>query len=202
MDSYTTIVAPSQGIYKEKGSKFLAFAYPVATLDEAKTLIEAKRKEYHDARHVCYAYMLGAARTEFRSNDDGEPAGTAGKPILGQINANGLTNILIIVVRYFGGILLGTGGLTVAYKTAAAEAIAAAQTVERPIEMRYRITTPYTTFNRIMRIVKELQMSVLAQQQTTECELVVAVRQAHEEQLRARLEQMAFEGVSFCKIDE
>lgn len=201
MDSYTTIAAPSQGIYKEKGSKFLAFAYPVGTLDEVKTLVEAKRKEYHDARHVCYAYMLGAARTDFRANDDGEPSGTAGKPILGQINANGLTDILIIVVRYFGGILLGTGGLTAAYKTAAAEAIGAARTVERVVETRYRITSPYAQLNRVMRIVKELQMSVLAQQQTTECELVAAVRQSQEGQLLARLGQMAFEGISFEKID-
>ncbi len=201
MDTYTTIVAPAQGIYKEKGSKFLAFAFPVASLDAVKTLVETKRKEYHDARHVCYAYMLGAARTDFRVNDDGEPSGTAGKPILGQINANGLTNILIVVVRYFGGILLGTGGLTVAYKMAAAEALAAAQTVERLVEAHYRITTPYTALNRAMRLVKELQMSVLEQKQSAECELTVAVRQSHEEQLAARLEQMAFEGVSFSKID-
>ncbi|MBP7965208.1 MAG: YigZ family protein, partial [Paludibacteraceae bacterium] len=111
LDTYKTIASPAEGIYKEQGSKFLAFAYPVSSADEVKILVDTKRKEFHDARHICYAYMLGAARTEFRSNDDGEPSGTAGRPILGQINSHQLSDILIVVVRYFGGILLGTGGL-------------------------------------------------------------------------------------------
>mgnify|MGYP000755215581 CR=1 FL=1 len=123
-DTYLTISRTSEGIYKEKMSKFLSFAIPVTTVDEVKRELEKYQKEYYDARHVCYAYMLGPQRKDFRANDNGEPSGTAGKPILGQINSNGLTDILIIVVRYFGGIKLGTSGLIVAYKAAAAEAIA------------------------------------------------------------------------------
>ena len=121
-DTYKTIIEPSEGIYTEKRSKFIAIALPVRTLDEIKMHLETYQKKYYDARHVCYAYMLGAARKDFRANDNGEPSGTAGKPILGQINSNELTDILIIVVRYFGGIKLGTSGLIVAYKAAAAEA--------------------------------------------------------------------------------
>jgi len=124
VDSFLTITRRSEGIYKEKGSKFLAFAIPVSDVEEVKAIVAAFRKEYYDARHVCYAYMLGADREEFRANDDGEPSGTAGRPILGQINSAGLTDILILVVRYFGGVLLGTGGLVTAYKSAAADAIA------------------------------------------------------------------------------
>ena len=122
-NTYKTIKASSNGIYKEKGSKFLSFAFPVSTVEQAKELIDKHKKEYFDARHVCYAYMLGNERDTFRANDDGEPSGTAGKPILGQLNSHQLTDILVIVVRYFGGVLLGTGGLTTAYKEAANDAI-------------------------------------------------------------------------------
>lgn len=133
-DTYKTIVAPSEGIYTEKRSKFIAMAFPVRTVDEIKVHLEACQKKYYDARHVCYAYMLGHERKDFRANDNGEPSGTAGKPILGQINSNELTDILIVVVRYFGGIKLGTSGLIQAYKAAAAEAIAAAEFVERTVD--------------------------------------------------------------------
>ena len=128
-DTYKTISAPSEGIYTEKRSKFIAIALPVRTVDEVKSHLEVYQKKYYDARHVCYAYMLGPERKDFRANDNGEPSGTAGKPILGQINSNELTDILIIVVRYFGGIKLGTSGLIVAYKAAAAEAIAVAEVI-------------------------------------------------------------------------
>ena len=131
MDSYLTIKEQAEGQYSEKRSKFLAFAFPVSTVEEVKALLAEYQKKYYDARHVCYAYMLGPERTEFRANDNGEPSGTAGKPILGQINSNNLTNILILVVRYFGGIKLGTSGLIVAYRAAAAEAIAAATVIEK-----------------------------------------------------------------------
>ena len=133
-DSFLSISSPSEGIYTEKRSKFLAFAFPVSTVDEIKELVEAHQKKYYDARHVCYAYMLGHERKDFRANDNGEPSGTAGKPILGQINSNELTDILIIVVRYFGGVKLGTSGLIQAYKAAAAEAIAAATIVEKTVD--------------------------------------------------------------------
>ncbi len=163
-DTFRTIQSMSEGIYKEKGSKFLAFAYPVDSLDEVKQILEQKRKEFYDARHVCYAYMLGAERTDFRANDDGEPSSTAGKPILGQINAAELTNVLVIVVRYFGGILLGTGGLTVAYKAAAADAISNAETVCKTITKKLRISFAYEQTNLAMRLIKELQLDITERQ--------------------------------------
>ncbi|MBO7317203.1 MAG: YigZ family protein, partial [Bacteroidales bacterium] len=133
-DTYLTIEAPGEAIFKEKMSRFLSFAIPVSSVSEAREYIEMYRKEYYDARHVCWAYMIGHERTCFRANDNGEPSGTAGKPILGQINSNNLTDILVVVVRYFGGIKLGTGGLIVAYKQAAADAIATCNIVERLVE--------------------------------------------------------------------
>ena len=163
-DTFRTIQSMSEGLYKEKGSKFLAFAYPVDSLDEVKQILEQKRKEFYDARHVCYAYMLGAERTDFRANDDGEPSSTAGKPILGQINAAELTNILVIVVRYFGGILLGTGGLTVAYKAAAADAISNAEIVCKTITKKLHISFAYEQTNLAMRLIKELQLDIAERQ--------------------------------------
>ena len=157
-DTYKTIVEPSEGIYTEKRSKFIAIALPVRTLDEIKAHLEMYQKKYYDARHVCYAYMLGAARKDFRANDNGEPSGTAGKPILGQINSNELTDILIIVVRYFGGIKLGTSGLIVAYKAAAAEAISAATIIEKTVDEEVTVMFEYPFMNDIMRIVKDYRM--------------------------------------------
>ncbi|MGM9746885.1 MAG: IMPACT family protein [Paludibacteraceae bacterium] len=177
-DTYLTIAHTSDGCYKEKGSRFLAFAHPVRTVQEVKTLVEAARKTYHDARHVCYAYMLGGARTEFRANDDGEPTGTAGKPILGQINAHRLSDVLIIVVRYFGGILLGTSGLVQAYKAAAADALANNTIVERTIEVVHTIRYDYAQMNRVMRLVKEYGLTIIEQQQEMDCTLRFAVRQS------------------------
>ncbi|HOH71198.1 MAG TPA: YigZ family protein, partial [Paludibacteraceae bacterium] len=171
---------PSEGIYKEKGSKFLSFAYPVTSIDEIKALIEQKRKEHHNARHVCFAYMLGADRATFRTNDDGEPSGTAGRPILGQINSNQLTDILIIVVRYFGGILLGTGGLTQAYKSAAAEAIAAANIEERLVEAVYKVKFGYEVMNDVMRVIKEYALFIVSQEQTLDCRITFRVRETME----------------------
>ncbi|HQP80309.1 MAG TPA: YigZ family protein [Paludibacteraceae bacterium] len=180
VDTYLTIAAPSEGIYKEKGSKFLSFAYPVTSIDEIKALIEQKRKEHHNARHVCFAYMLGADRATFRTNDDGEPSGTAGRPILGQINSNELTDILIIVVRYFGGILLGTGGLTQAYKSAAAEAIAAANIEERLVEAVYKVKFGYEVMNDVMRVIKEYALFIVSQEQTLDCRITFRVRETME----------------------
>ena len=162
-DTYKTIVGQAEGIYTEKRSKFIAIALPVQTLDEIKEHLEVYQKKYYDARHVCYAYMLGHERKDFRANDNGEPSGTAGKPILGQINSNELTNILIIVVRYFGGIKLGTSGLIVAYKAAAAEAIAAAEIIEKTVDGDVTFWFEYPFMNDVMRIVKEEEPEIIEQ---------------------------------------
>ena len=186
-DTYRTIRDLSEGYYTEKRSRFLSFALPVRTPDEVKTLIDAYRKKYYDARHVCWAYMLGPDRTTFRANDDGEPSSTAGKPILGQINSNNLTDILIIVVRYFGGIELGTSGLIVAYRTAAAEAIAAARIEERTIDETITITFEYPHLNSVMRIVKEDKPDVLTQSFELTCEITLRIRQSRMDALKSRL---------------
>lgn len=186
-DTYRTIRDLSEGYYTEKRSRFLSFALPVRTPDEVKTLIDAYRKKYYDARHVCWAYMLGPDRITFRANDDGEPSSTAGKPILGQINSNNLTDILIIVVRYFGGIELGTSGLIVAYRTAAAEAIAAARIEERTIDETITITFEYPHLNSVMRIVKEDKPDVLTQSFELTCEMTLRIRQSRMDALKSRL---------------
>lgn len=186
-DTYRTIRDLSEGYYTEKRSRFLSFALPVRTPDEVKTQVDAYRKKYYDARHVCWAYMLGPDRTTFRANDDGEPSSTAGKPILGQINSNNLTDILIIVVRYFGGIELGTSGLIVAYRTAAAEAIAAAHIEERTVDETITITFEYPHLNSVMRIVKEDKPDVLAQSFELTCEMTLRIRQSCMDALKSRL---------------
>ena len=186
-DTYRTIRDLSEGYYTEKRSRFLSFALPVRTPDEVKTQVDAYRKKYYDARHVCWAYMLGPDRTTFRANDDGEPSSTAGKPILGQINSNNLTDILIIVVRYFGGIELGTSGLIVAYRTAAAEAIAAAHIEERTVDETITITFEYPHLNSVMRIVKEDKPDVLAQSFELICEMTLRIRQSRMDALKSRL---------------
>ena len=186
-DTYRTIRDLSEGYYTEKRSRFLSFALPVRTPDEVKTQVDAYRKKYYDARHVCWAYMLGPDRTTFRANDDGEPSSTAGKPILGQINSNNLTDILIIVVRYFGGIELGTSGLIVAYRTAAAEAIAAARIEERTVDKTITITFEYPHLNSVMRIVKEDKPDVLTQSFELTCEMTLRIRQSRMDALKSRL---------------
>ncbi len=186
-DLYKTIRAASEGYYTEKRSRFLSFAIPVRTPEEVKAQVEACRKKYYDARHVCWAYMLGADRTTFRANDDGEPSSTAGKPILGQINANELTDILVIVVRYFGGIKLGTSGLIVAYRSAAAEAIAAAEVEERTVDAECTVIFEYPFLNDIMRVVKEMQPAIVSQTFEANCEITLRIRQGQEDMLRNRL---------------
>ena len=186
-DTYRTISDLSEGYYTEKRSRFLSFALPVRTPDEVKTQLDIYRKKYYDARHVCWAYMLGPDRTTFRANDDGEPSSTAGKPILGQINSNNLTDILIIVVRYFGGIELGTSGLIVAYRTAAAEAIAAARIEERTVDETITITFEYPHLNSVMRIVKEDKPDVLVQSFELTCEMTLRIRQSRMDALKSRL---------------
>ncbi len=177
-DTYKTIATPAEGIYKEKGSKFLAFAYPVRTQEEIKAHLERLRKEYFDARHHCYAYILGPRKDAFRANDDGEPSGTGGRPIHGQLLSADLTDTLIVVVRYFGGILLGASGLANAYKAAARDAIDHATIVEKTIDCRYRLSFKYEAMNDVMRILKDFDLKPLNQQFDLDCTLEVSVRQS------------------------
>ena len=177
-DTYKTIAAPAEGIYKEKGSKFLAFAYPVRTQEEIKAHLERLRKEYFDARHHCYAYILGPRKDAFRANDDGEPSGIGGRPIHGQLLSADLTDTLIVVVRYFGGILLGASGLANAYKAAARDAIDHATIVEKTIDCRYRLSFKYEAMNDVMRILKDFDLKPLNQQFDLDCTLEVSVRQS------------------------
>ena len=188
MDTYLTIAAPSEGLYKEKMSKFLAFAEPCRTTEQAKEIVTRYKKEYFDARHVCWAYMLGAERTDFRSNDDGEPSGTAGKPILGQINSFNLTDLCVIVVRYFGGIKLGTSGLIEAYRTAAQEALNTATIEEKIIEETITIHFQYPLMGDVMRIVKEENATVLSQDFVEDCRLTLSLRKNQMPRMRSRFE--------------
>ena len=193
-DSYKTIKEKivGEGYYTEKRSKFLAFAHHVESVDEVKEIIKQYRKKYYDARHVCYAYMLGSDRLEFRANDDGEPSSTAGKPILGQINSQELTNILIIVVRYYGGVNLGTSGLIVAYREAAADAIAHSEIEERLVEEIITYSFTYPMMNDVMRIVKDMEPRIVSQQFDNTCEIKLAIRKSMAEQLRERLTKLSF----------
>ena len=195
MDTYLTISYVSEALYKDKGSKFYAFAYPVQTVEQIKEILAEKRKEYYDARHVCYAYMLGYERNVFRANDDGEPSGTAGRPILGQINSSNLTDILIIVVRYFGGTLLGTSGLIQAYKTSAAEAIAAATIEERIVEKTFVSKFGYQDLNAVMRIMKDFDLAIVNQVQEMDCTLYFRIRLSDIDRVRDRFDKLDF--VSF-----
>ena len=194
-DQYHTISENSvgEGYYTEKRSKFLAFAHHVETVEEVKSIVSAYRKQYYDARHCCYAYMLGPEHKAFRANDDGEPSSTAGKPILGQINSAGLTDILIVVVRYYGGVNLGTGGLIVAYRTAAADAIANATIEVRQVEETIKYDFTYPMMNDVMRIVKEMQPQVVDQQFDNTCSITLRIRKREAEQLRSRLNKLSFE---------
>lgn len=177
-DTYRTISAPSEGLYKEKGSKFLAFAFPVTTVEEVKAHLDELRKKYFDARHHCYAYILGPSKESYRLNDDGEPSGTGGRPIHGQLLSADLTNTLIVVVRYFGGILLGASGLANAYKAAARDAIANASIKECTIDISYRLHFEYPLMNDVMRILKEQNLTPRNQIFLLDCQLDVSVRQS------------------------
>jgi uncharacterized YigZ family protein len=192
-DEYRTIKTEGEGYYTDKRSKFLAFAHHVTSTDEIKDLLAGYRKKYYDARHVCYAYMLGPERLEFRANDDGEPSSTAGKPILGQINSNELTDILIVVVRYYGGVNLGTSGLIVAYREAAADAIAHCEIEMRQVEEIITYTFAYPMMNDVMRIVKEMQPRIISQTYDNTCEIRLGIRKSEAEQLRNRLQKLTFE---------
>ena len=192
-DEYFTIKDNiSEGFYSEKRSKFLAFAFHVTTEEEIKEIVSEYRKKYYDARHVCWAYMLGAQRTEFRANDDGEPSSTAGKPILGQINKNELTDILIIVVRYYGGVNLGTSGLIVAYRTAAAEVIANAEIIKLYDEEVVTYDFPYVMMNDVMKIIKDMSPRIVNQTYDNTCEIQLSIRKSQAPLLKSRLEKLSF----------
>lgn len=192
-DEFLTITAtPAEGFYSEKRSKFLAFAFHVSSEEEVKQYVAEFRKKYYDARHVCWAYMLGADRTDFRANDDGEPSSTAGKPILGQINKNELTDILIIVVRYYGGVNLGTSGLIVAYRTAAAEAIANAEIVSQFVEEEVVFDFPYIMMNDVMKIIKDMSPRIISQTYDNTCEMKLSIRKSEAPMLKAKFDKLAF----------
>lgn len=189
-DIYRTIKDVASGEYSEKRSKFLAFAHPVINVDEVKELVDYYQKKYYDARHCCYAYMLGAERKDFRANDNGEPSGTAGKPILGQINSNQLTDILIVVIRYFGGIKLGTSGLIQAYKAAAIEVIQAADIIEKTVDEDVTFFFEYPFMNQVMRIVKEEEPIIISQGYDNDCSMTLRIRKGCMSRLKSRLEKV------------
>ena len=192
-DEYKTLKTEGEGYYTEKRSKFLAFAHHVTSVEEIKDILAGYRKKYYDARHVCYAYMLSPERTEFRANDDGEPSSTAGKPILGQINSNELTDILIVVVRYYGGVNLGTSGLIVAYREAAADAIAHSEIETRQVEETVTYSFAYPMMNDVMRIVKEMQPRIVSQTYDNTCEIQLSIRKSEAEMLRSKLAKLSFD---------
>ncbi len=195
-DLFYTIPAPAEAQYTEKRSKFLGFAFPVSSVDEAKAIVARMQKTYYDARHVCWAYMLGSARDLSQSNDNGEPSGTAGKPILGQINSLGLTNVLVVVVRYFGGIKLGTSGLIVAYRTAARMALEAAGSVERHDRARVRFHFPYPAMNAAMKLTKDFDVDVVEREFDNTCTLTLEINADSAPALRARIADI--DGATLC----
>jgi uncharacterized YigZ family protein len=198
-DTYKTIISSSQGIYKEKGSRFISFTFPISGQEEIKPIIDKIKKEHHEARHHCYAYMLGHEKIIWRVNDDGEPSGTAGKPILGQINSFGLTNILIVVSRYFGGTLLGVSGLINAYRSAAISAIQNAELTEKTVNEYYEITYPYISMNDVMRILKEENLVQSEQSFDLECRILLNFRISVKEKVLNRLSRI--DGLKYRYIE-
>ena len=194
-DKYKTITekAIGEGFYSESRSKFLAFAHHVDSVEQALEIVKEYRKKYYNARHCCYAYRIGFMGEEFRMNDDGEPSSTAGKPILGQIDSNGLTNTLIIVVRYFGGVKLGTSGLIVAYREASSDAIAHCDIEERFIEEQIKFTFSYPMMNAVMKIVKDMNPRIINQVFDNTCELTLSIRKFYADELKTRLNKLSFE---------
>ncbi|MBQ3188572.1 MAG: YigZ family protein [Bacteroidaceae bacterium] len=200
-DVYKTIEKAGEGIYSEKRSKFLAFAIPVTTASEVKEQVEAYQKKYYDARHVCYAYRLGEKGEQFRANDNGEPSGTAGKPILGQIDSRELTNVLVVVVRYFGGIKLGTSGLIVAYRLAAAEALDATEHVQKTINGEITLRFPYHLLNDVLRVVKEEEPKVVEQIFDNDCLMRLSIRLSSLPRLVQRYEKLVISSKGLLEIE-
>ena len=197
-DTYRTFSDYTEGLFKDKGSKFFAYGYPVKNENEVKDIIQTIKKEHHSARHHCYAYKIGAIDSSFRANDDGEPSGTAGKPILGQIESNDLTNVLIVVVRYFGGILLGTSGLINAYRNAAAECINNANIENNIIENELSVSFTYEQLNTAMRVVKEEKVRIVEQNFQESCKMRIAVKQSMFEDVFQKFESIYGIEVSKC----
>lgn len=189
-DTYQTIEAVAEGVYKEKGSRFLAFAYPVTTEEQIREILSGLKEKYYDARHHCYAWRLGAEKLRFRANDDGEPSSTAGKPILGQILSADLTNILIVVIRYFGGIKLGVSGLIAAYREAAADALRNASVVEKTVDHLFRIRFTYLVMNDVMKVIKEENPEILGRRFEFDCDMLLSIRESQWPALRTRLSQI------------
>ncbi|HUW92959.1 MAG TPA: YigZ family protein [Bacteroidales bacterium] len=189
-DTYSTIVSEGQGLYKDRGSRFISLAIPIAGQEEIKQRLEDLRKEYHDARHHCYAWVLGPDRQTWRANDDGEPSGTAGRPILGQINSRELTDILIVVIRYFGGTLLGVSGLINAYRSAAEDAIANAQIIEKTVMQTFVISFPYLSMNDVMKVLKEEGCSQSAHSYGNECSIEISMKYSAAERITERLQKV------------
>ena len=193
-DTYKTVSKEvCEGFYSEKRSKFLAFVHHVDSVDEAMAIVKEYRKKYYDARHCCYAYVLGSDRADFRANDDGEPSSTAGKPILGQLNRLELTDVLVVVIRYYGGVNLGTGGLIVAYRTATEDALSKAVIEEKFVEERITYRFTYPMINAVMRVVTETGARIVSQSFDNDCEIVLSIRQSLAEGLQARLDKLSFE---------
>ena len=189
-DSYLTLAEPAEALYKEKGSKFLAYAYPVSSEEQIRECLEALRKRYYDATHHCYAWRLGADGQNYRVNDDGEPSSTAGRPILGQLLSYGVTDVLVVVVRYFGGTKLGVSGLIAAYKESAAAVLSAAQIVERTVDVRFEVEFGYLVMNDVMRVVKEMRPEVLEQRFDNLCTMQLSIRAGRADALRERLQKI------------
>ena len=198
-DIYKTIATTSQGIFKEKGNRFVSFAVPISSLEEIKPIIDKIRKEHHEARHHCYAYIIGYERIIWRVNDDGEPSGTAGRPILGQINSFGLTNIIIVVSRYFGGTLLGVSGLINAYRSAAESALRNAELTEKTVNEYYKITYPYISMNDVMKILKEENIGQSEQSFDIECNILLNFRVSAKEKVLNRLSRI--DGLNYRYIE-
>lgn len=201
-DTYLTLNRPAEGVYRDKGSRFLAFGYPVKREEEVRELLAAVRKKYHDARHHCYAYRLGVHGETYRMNDDGEPSGTAGKPIHGQLLSAGVTGVLVVVVRYFGGTLLGTGGLIQAYRAATKDMLDHAELVIRTVEKGYRVVFPYESMNAVMKVLKDEGLVPRDPEYAAVCALTVFVRGNHAARVTALLGDLPGAGVSPLQTDD
>ena len=183
-DTYNTIAFPSPEIlYKEKNSKFFGYAFPVTNEDEIKEHLDVLRKHHHGAVHFCYAFQLGTETLYFRANDDGEPSNSAGMPIYGQIQSFGVTNVLVVVVRFFGGIKLGVGGLISAYRTSAQMALAEAEIIEKTIDVSFEVTFDYKNMNKVMRVIKEKNLTIVSQEMNESCKIVIATRKKNAEMI-------------------
>lgn len=198
-DTYKTIAKQSSGIYKEKGSKFIALAVPAENEETVKQTLDSLRKEYYDARHHCFAYILGADKSSWRINDDGEPGGTAGKPIHGQLLSFDLTNILIVVIRYFGGTKLGVSGLINAYKTAAREAILQAEIIERTVNEIYKLEFPFESMNDVMKIIKEENLHVIDNQFNNVCTITYSIRKSEADRIKSRFRKTHESNITYLK---